>query len=331
MDNNNRWLHERLKTEDPSIEPHFAFNGTVNWIRALAILVDDKQFCSRDLNYKYRKVNRRSPSVNQHDTSVFQFTFMAFQNLSALQAIVEAGYPSDFVRNAIVSWYYGVYYSASAMLAAADGSIQENHQNTANSWDRQVVQNDLIPHPFDLRTSTLVEKECDKEISNMRQGNHFNLEQRPDNKEEALGACLSYLKGTASYERERAKSRVKTFKEFKNLGVDDFRTNSARTIRDKHLEGKSVCFLHQAFRFRGKANYRDALYLGYGTEYTSRLEKLLRDLYAVLAAFLKAASHYCARRVKQNTWHEFIQDLRVNSRLKHNTDILQLDATEGQF
>ena len=323
FDYSNRWLYERVKEDDPKVEPLFAFRGTAYWMRALALLVEDEGFSSVDLAVKYQKV-RRKASPTAADTQMFLFSFMAFQNLSALSVMHEVGFPSDLIRNAIISWYYGLYYAASAMVVAADGSIQEEHRGTANTWDRQIVQNHLIPFPFNMRLSTLVRKGCILEMEQLRGRNPSTLQYQPTNCDEAYGACLSSLKGTADFERDRAEERIKTHKNFKQLGVSNFRTKKAQEMRDGYLNRKTVCFLHQASRYRGKANYRDALYLGYGTEYTDTLRSLILDLYTVLHAFLKASSHYCARRVQKGSWSSFVQDLSLNSTLKTSTDVLKV-------
>lgn len=130
------WLHQRLKQEDSNINPSFSLHGTVNWMRGLAILVEDAPFSPEELSAKYQGVERRNPPMPKNDTFVFQFTFMSFQNLSALCVMLRAEHPSDLVRSAIIAWYYGLYYSTSAMLAAADGSVQEDHRGTAKAWDR---------------------------------------------------------------------------------------------------------------------------------------------------------------------------------------------------
>ena len=293
-------------------------------MRALAIHCESDEFSSQRLTERYVNVQRRSPVNKEADTPIFQYTFMSFQNLSALDVMVEADYPSDLVRSAIVTWYYGLYCSASAMLAAADGSVREDHRGTANSWDRQLVQNELVPFPFNLRVPSLVKKDCEHEIERLRNGNAHTGDQLPTGHAEATGACLSFLNGTAQYEREQAEQRVKTFKQFKNLEVHDFRKKTARDVRDDYLNRKAVGFLHQAFRYRGKANYRDALYLGYGTEYTSSLKGLLQDLYSVLLAFITTSVHYCSRRAEKHTWSKFVRDLELNSRLKLSTEILKV-------
>jgi hypothetical protein len=242
LDSNNLWLQRSIQAEDSGIEPYFSFRGTASWMRALAPLVEDTSFSSAELSAKYNKIQRRVPTVQRADTSAFQFTFMAFQSSSALSAMYETDRPSDFVRSAKVSWYYGLYYSAGAMLAAADGPVQEDHRGTANSWDRQIVQSGLIPSPFDVRVSTLVKKDCEKDIASLHGGNTFSNDQTSANYEQAIRACLSYLKGTAEYERTRAEERIKTHKDFTALKVENYKTRYARELRDNYLNNKVVVF-----------------------------------------------------------------------------------------
>ena len=60
-----------------------------------------------------------------------------------------------------MTWYYGVYAAASAMVAAQDGSFQDEHTGTAGAWDRQIAAHGLIMPPFDTRISTLIKKDAD--------------------------------------------------------------------------------------------------------------------------------------------------------------------------
>ena len=93
-------------------------------------------------------------------------------------------------------------------------------------------------------------------------------------------------------------------------------------MRDKRLSGKTVCFLNQAFRYRGKANYRDALYLSYGHINKDDLEQFLKDLYKTLFAFTLQAGCYCELRVKKSCWSEFLDDLEKHGRLSVPLDVL---------
>lgn len=320
----NQWLLKRLKDAFPGISPAFAFRGTANWMRALAILCDSEEFEGMALHARHTPAQRRHPVNSSADTATCEFVFMAFQNLSALKIMADVDRPADLVRGAIATWYYGVYYAASAMVSAIDGSIQKDHRGTASAWDRQVVQNGLIPSPFDWRLPTLIKKDYEQLINQMRDGNNFGVTSTPINADQAMGACLSSLKGTASHEREAAESRMKSFKPFKDLDVNNFKTKAARLLRDDYLQNKVVGFLHQAFRYRGKANYRDVLYLGYGIENRPMLESLITDLGTVLNAFLHATSHYCAIRIERDVWGEFVADIAINCHLALETKVLEV-------
>ncbi len=96
---------------------------------------------------------------------------------------------------------------------------------------------------------------------------------------------------------------------FKALGVADFRTNAARQLRDTACARRSIAFLHQASRYRGKANYRDAIFLAYGTSVPSQLSSFVDDLLAVLQAFAAMSCAYCSMRVGKSAWKEFVDDV----------------------
>lgn len=96
---------------------------------------------------------------------------------------------------------------------------------------------------------------------------------------------------------------------FKALGVSDFRKKAARDLRDAAYARRGIAFLHQASRYRGKANYRDAIFLGYGTSVPTLLSGFVDDLSAVLQAFAAMAGAYCSLRVGKAAWMDFVDDL----------------------
>ncbi|MEH2749546.1 hypothetical protein QE238_31000, partial [Klebsiella pneumoniae] len=118
--------------------------------------------------------------------------------------------------------------------------------------------------------------------------------------------------------------RVRTSRDFKALGVDNFRTKAAREVRDHALEKGQVNFLIQAFRYRGKANYRDSIFLSYGDNNEAIIEEFIQDLYDVAIGFIRATSHYCSRRVERGTWAEFVEDISDNSRLSIDSVVLEI-------
>jgi hypothetical protein len=71
----------------------------------------------------------------------------------------------------------------------------------------------------------------------------------------------------------------------------------------------------QAFRYRGKANYRDSIFLSYGDENSEKLVKFIEDLHLVAERFLKMSTEFCKRRVEKGTWEKFVDDIKKNSRI----------------
>ena len=308
-------LYERITKEGTLSEPKgvpdpdFALPATVNWMRGLALLV--QEINHRNAESFYSSVGKRSASKHEVNTILEQLLF-ALHQCSALHALKLIPCKSDVARVSIVAWYYGVYAAASAMVTAEDGSFQENHTSTATAWDRQISANKLILYPFDLRITTLVKKDADSELKTLLTTKRFNLASSPPaSDDEAYGACHAYLSGSVDWWRWKTEENVKSSnKEFKNLDVSNFRKKAARELRDKHLEKKTVCFLHQAFRYRGKANYREALFLGYGSNTEATLDTYIEDLSLVLDSFVCQAGIFCSRRLLgKDIWKEFLNDL----------------------
>ena len=310
-----QWLlHQLFHTKDQP-KPRFAFQGTVNWMRALSILVENGSFEGQKIKDHYKTVSRRNPGP-EADTLVFENMMMAFHNHASLVRLAEdATHSYDVCRSAIISWYYGAYFTCSAMIAAASGSKQETHAHTAKVWQSDIVDPALLMTPFSLSLSSLVETIIEAEISTYRGSNKHDLSTYAKNDDEAWGAVVSYLKGTRDYEKWRVEERIKTSREFKELGVDSFRTTKARELRDKQLAKNGVNYLIQAFRYRGKANYRDSLFLSYGDDNSEKIAIFVQDLEKVSRAFQRMAACYLSRRVEKDAWSKFIADLQANSRL----------------
>lgn len=80
-------------------------------------------------------------------------------------------------------------------------------------------------------------------------------------------------------------------------------------------------FLVQAFRYRGKANYRDSIYLSYGADRTGTITSFVSDLSIVAERFLTMAARYVARRVERGTWQQFAADMDENLRFETPIDL----------
>ena len=245
----------------------------------------------------------------QEENTILEQMFFALHQLAALDAFRSVPCRADVARMGIVTWYYGVYYAASAMIAAQDGSFQDDHSGTANSWDRHFAARGLAMPPFGLRVSTLIEKSAKTEVAILRAGNKHDLRTVALTPADAVGACCAYLSGTANWYRWRTTEELRHAKEFKQLGVNDFRKRVAQNLRDQRLGRKSLSFLHQAFRYRGKANYREALFLGYGRSTEALLAGYIDDLATVLSGFVSMAGAFAARRLGQPLWDDFVADV----------------------
>ena len=306
-------LHDRLvnqgtlSEEDGIPNPQFALPSTVNWMRALAILVKGKNFTYEQASLSARwKKAKMSP---HQENSVFEHLLLAVHQLAAMRAMQKLGVQSDIARVAIVGWYYGIYAAAAAMIAAQEGVIHDNHTKTANAWGRQFAQCGLVPHPFSLRVSTLVKKNADAEIDCFRHGPKENLVKKPVTVEDAHQALCAYLSGTRGRCAERIEKNIKSSKAFKDLGVKNFRTTEARKLRDDCLRKHSISFMHQAFRFRGKANYREALYLAHGKHVEATLSEFVSDMTDVLEAFVAMAGAFAFKRLGNDLRDGFLEDL----------------------
>jgi hypothetical protein len=289
-------------------EPQFALPSTINWMRALALLVTHHglNFATA---YTFYTAAGRCTFGPQAENTILEQLFFALHQLAALEALRSVPRRADVARVGIVTWYYGIYYAGSAMIAAQDGSFQDDHSGTANSWDRHFAARGLAMPPFEMRLSALIEKRAKAEVAALRAGNNHDLKIVALTPADAVGACCAYLSGTAGWYRWRATEDLRHAKEFKVLGVSDFRKKAAQQLRDQRLGRKSVGFLHQAFRYRGKANYREALFLGYGSSTETLLAGYVDDLATVLSGFVSMAGAFAARRLGQPLWNDFVADV----------------------
>lgn len=219
---------------------------------------------------------------------------------------------SDIARVASVAWYYGIYDAGTAMIAAQAGGLQDTHTDTAREWYNQLIKQDNVVSPFCLKLSSLEKKTATQELNDYAYDPKVRLIDEPVNLNQAYHCALAYLSGSWKWWAERVETNIKkNNKEFKELKVSDFRTKRARVIRDSQLSRQGISFLHLAYRFRGKVNYRDALFLAYGLSTETYLGKFVSDLTCVLEAFLIMTGAFCCRRLGKELWQGFLRDIDV--------------------
>ena len=243
------------------------------------------------------------------ENTVMEQLFLALHHLSALEKMADVEKNSDYARLGILAWYYGITNAASAMTAAKDGSFQEDHSGTARMWDTAIASKNLAMGPFGWRVTSLIETILKGEVATYRGQSSGDLLNKPKDAGEARGAAAGYLSGSAGWYAWKNTEDVRNSKAFKQLGTDNFRTKAARELRDEKLGTKTMCFLHQASRYRGKANYREALFLAYGTSTNSILGGFIADQALVLKAFLSMAGAFCSRKLGSKLWEDFLKDV----------------------
>jgi len=122
----------------------------------------------------------------------------------------------------------------------------------------------------------------------------------------------------------KIEEKVKKSAEFKKLDVDNFRKKAAKELRDRYLTNSHVNFLVQAFRYRGKANYRDSIFLSYGYDNNDKVKQFTQDLLDVTKAFIRMTTYYVSKRIGPETWEQFINDLEEHSRLSISLDDIKI-------
>lgn len=290
-------------------KPEFALPSTINWMRSLAIALETQPINYQNAKAFYSNVQRRK-MPDQQENTIFEQLLFALHQCSALHALCKAPNKADVARVGIVTWYYGIYAGGSAMVTAQDGSFQDDHSSTAAVWDKQIASRGYAMQPFELRLPSLVKKETDLELERLLNVPRFALSgHSPTNNDEAYAARHGYLSGSANWWRWKTEENIRSSSEFRALKVDNFRSKVARDIRDNRLKNRSIGFLHQASRYRGKANYREALFLGYGSSVETTLAKYVDDLAAVLDAFVCAAGVFCSLKIGKTAWEEFVSEL----------------------
>lgn len=308
------WLLDRLFALDDQPKPRFAFQGTVNWMRAVAIAVSAPSFDDLSLRATYGQVLRRAPN-QAADTLAYECLLMSMSQAAAVQHLsVATGNAYDACRAAIVAWYYSVYYAGKAMLAATSGADPQTHADAARQFQTEIVSAGLVPYPFNLSVTDLIPANVTLQINTHRGGSTSDLNTAPTTDLEARGALCSYLKGTCEYRQWEIEERLKRGAAFRALGVLNFRTKAARLLRDSALRTESVNVLLQAFRYRGKANYRDAIYLSYGNDNSALVRAMNSDLATSARAFSRMAAHYVSRRTETGTWVHFANDVMTSAR-----------------
>lgn len=315
------WLLNKLFDAGNQSEPTYALLGSANWMRAMAIksanLADDPMAAMQFYGER-AKESRCSVDVG---VQALENYYKALHYLAALKSIASSSNTYDLIRSAIISWYYALYFASRAFVLPKSSNVSDTHTKVAKQLQHSVILRGLLISPFDMNAPSIVEEEFEQHVSKNYPCKSFELIYQPTSMD-AQSALVAYLRGTARYRQEIVKQELRKTAEFKSLQVDNFKTKKARTLRDEWLRKHHVNILVQAFRYRGKANYRDGLYLSYGEDQVEIMSRWTVDMHSVARAFMVMLTTYLLHHVPAELWKEYCSDIKLHTRFNLDDELL---------
>jgi hypothetical protein len=317
----NGWLYQQIVRQRRDWEPEFALRSAVNWVKSLSFEIAQEHGTSHadELN-SCRTVFEQNCGPRHAASQLLlapifgplfhSLTFVvSLASMSQRNAAGEWAYPG-----VVVWWYYAIYHAFRSMLAAFDDREPNTHREVIASANELT---DRLPHPFNMVAVRVRGEEHMPTLPSYRNANEHDLVTHFDaTRPTSQGMLLTYLKGTAGWVVGNIKERLKH-----RYNLRDFRTAEARRLRDRNLPVR-INVLNCAFRYRGKANYRDGLFLTYGEPHSWLTQDFVSDLFTVASFAFVCGLAYAERRVGRNQVHDFLNDSRVHFRgLNSTTDL----------
>jgi hypothetical protein len=311
-----QWLYDLIKKDDADRAPDFARQSHLNWARALSYEVIQEHGAAADAQWESVRAHfekavkpRRVPEGTLAD--VFEPLFGSFQWAASLVSLASRDVVDPWeCPSATVTWYYANYNAFRAMLAACNGLPENTHAAAARTLNGGLRRH--LPHPFDM----LARREQGVNYSDTLP--HHPAVARDGGPSAAINGAfvpnrlvaqrmlLEYLHGTATYWTDATKRQILAQGKF-----PDFRSKAAKAERDRRLKPE-INFLDCAFRYRGKANYRDAIFLSYGHARAAVGPAFVRDLARSARFATVMAWAYVERRYGPDVVGSFNADLKEN-------------------
>lgn len=327
-------LNERERRRQPGakskwlIEPLASLWTTIHWARALRFEIEqefgeesDEQFTQCLERYRSSKVPQ---AQRPHVTDAYEALFHGLTCAATVSTMEQEPLRPWSLASTIVCWYYAHYNCLRAMLFGRGSEVPENHSRTAARLSDIRKQ---LPHPLNMAGGYVGGERYDLRLESHPECEPFEqyIGQRrfQETREHARGVLLQYLKGTADAEVEARKAELlRDHHELRRLPAEKkhFRGPRAREIRNEALRKnlREVNFLHCTYRYRCKANYRDAIYISYGRmslgERCDGGEAFSHDLAASARFVFRAALAYLVVAAGPRNARAFVDDVRRNLR-----------------
>lgn len=302
------WLYNIIKGEKKDWKPTFALQSTLNWMNALSFEITKEHGGTTKQKYdSCRNIFKSNTKIRSGDINLAPIFGPLYHSLNFTVSLIslkenEVSGPWMF-PGAIVSWYYAVYNSFKSILASLDSRETETHSSLIKALNGQSLRPKL-PHPFNMIAIRKKNVNYNTVFPDYPDSKSYDLSKSfTESRSAARGMILQYLNGTAKWESEKVKKRVLSKEDF-----DNFRTKKARKIRNEHLSNE-INFMNCAFRYRGKANYRDSMFINYGRD-NSLLDMTFIENMVIVAKFsFLCGFAYAERRIGKQNAKNFLDDI----------------------
>jgi hypothetical protein len=306
------WLFERLREMDPSWEPQFAARSARSWMGALRLELHNEYGSTPEAQSQACRTLFTDSILparsSRSNGEVFGPLYASLVHVHSLREITRQLHQAPAVQPiGVIQWYYALYFATRSMLMSQGQTIADNHSALKRAFVASLAG--VMPHPFNMVATRTEGEEYSLSLPSKSLAQSFDLQKLIEgNRDRAQGMLLQYLKGTADYWTDEVKEDLRDKHKLQN-----FRTKQAQALRDARLE-QHLGFFHCAYRYRGKANYRDAVFLTYGARPDVGAKEFLEDLSSVAQFYFVCAAAFVARRLGPGTVRDFVQDCKANLR-----------------
>ncbi|OPZ83120.1 MAG: hypothetical protein BWY76_02431 [bacterium ADurb.Bin429] len=213
-------------------------------------------------------------------------------------------------------YYYATYNAARSILAAQEDFHGETHTSAIHAYNGLAAK---LPHPFNMIATHVKGEEYQAILPSYPDAVKVDLTQKFSNdRVVAQGMLRAYLSGTADWNVGKIKERLK-----REGKVQDFRTKASQALRDSKLPLK-FNYLNCIFRYRGKANYRDTIFLPYGKKHSWLNPGYLHGLYVMSSFAFICGVAFAEKRIGKKRVVAFIEDIAGNLRGRDSAMGLEL-------
>lgn len=310
------WLTTLLGSSE-SINPHFAHASTVHFMRSLSLLAeaavaDPQRFLQTTMVPILARVQPLWAAAKPDEARmglIFEQIYRASDLGNALDIAAShtpAGRHHSAMLACIAAWYYAIYSLIRAVLISRGIDPPDHHAGVARSMLNQAVLR-LMPGPFSILARHSKGMDCELDpVGHPRDSKLLNVT-GPKTEHDASAVVGAYVAGTWRFFAEAIVQEIKREHNAVRL------TPALQKVRDQRVH--DVGFLHCAYRYRGKAHYRDGIYTSYGHAFVAS-DTFLRDCVRSYQHLCLVAESIVCRSVQGKWYRRYIEDVGARQRDK---------------